>query len=436
MSTADDLILQPGKWRGDFRVCPPLTRPYFNRWGEPARSTAEKFSDNPFTVAASSTSGSPLVIDGSGRFFGFTSGEPAEGCSFCFDGKETLTVEVPEGQVLLFGAECGDGLERWRAFNKRVIGSMGGLPEVYPEWSAVEYCTWVEQKRLARNATPFEVLNENFLKNYVRRIQDLGLPRGKVTIDHGWQAGDETYGDWDAHPERFPDLRGAIEGIRDAGFFPGIWMAPIWLHPRSRVARRHPEFLGEIIQPSTPDGPRRDDAWHYWNEHAPFEEILAPRFSELISMGVRKFKFDMSYARKDLMMRLHARVYRSIKEIDPAIEVEIHQPDIFFARYGDAIRANDVLCNSRFAWRELTKVHFQTCRRSAPGKVLNLDHIGGNDPDIDEQTFQDHLEIFVQSPGHPVVSGLWDFLSGSTLDSLRTYLNKCAQNHKAVSDFY
>jgi alpha-galactosidase len=71
-----------------------------------------------------------------------------------------------------------------------------------------------------------------------------------VQIDDGFQS---ATGDWLTPNEKFPrGMRFLADRIRDAGFRPGLWLAPLVMHRDSRVLAEHPEFAlrdaaGEII---------------------------------------------------------------------------------------------------------------------------------------------------------------------------------------------
>ena len=71
-------------------------------------------------------------------------------------------------------------------------------------------------------------------------IDRLDLPFDVVQVDDGWQAG---IGDWDAYSERFRDLPDLVARIRDRGRRAGIWVAPLTVGSRSRLAREHPDWL-------------------------------------------------------------------------------------------------------------------------------------------------------------------------------------------------
>jgi hypothetical protein len=418
-----------------FTVRPPLLCPYHNLWGQNVYALSRPFRHNPFTIPASSTSGSPLVIDADGKCFGFMNGEAVQGAEFAYDGRDTLTISVPEGQRL-WADESGQP-DSWRRYNRAVLSALPAASRIRDAWCDIEYCTWVEQKAVALETGrhPFEVLTHDFAAAYIRQVNDLGLPRGKLTVDHGWQNGDTTYGDWEAHPDRFGSLQRTADLIRDNGFTPGLWMAPIWLHPQSRAAVRHPEWMGPPIVSATPDSPVAGD-WNYVRPADGVLEHLRQIFARYHGMGFMKFKFDMLYADKQYMRTLHQIIYRAVKEVSEEIEVEIHQPDIFFTTCCDAVRTNDVLCNADYPWwRELTKAHMDICVKSAAGRVINLDHIGGNDPSISAETFLEHLEIYRGAVGHPVVSMLPGRLGTRAVEALRVYLTGYAQRRTAVSRY-
>ncbi|HTJ36935.1 MAG TPA: glycoside hydrolase family 36 protein [Dactylosporangium sp.] len=72
-------------------------------------------------------------------------------------------------------------------------------------------------------------------------VADLaGLPFDVVQIDDGWE---ELVGDWEPNA-RFPSGMAALaERISDAGFTPGLWLAPFIALPHSRLATERPELL-------------------------------------------------------------------------------------------------------------------------------------------------------------------------------------------------
>jgi hypothetical protein len=377
-----------------------------------------------------------VLLDADGNFFGFMNDVFVDGAEFCYDGRGKLTVAVPEGQRLWVD-ESGSS-NAWKNYNRIIMASLPPASAVRDFWCDIEYCTWVEQKAAVQDTGghPFDVMTHEFIASYIRQIHELGLPKGKLTLDHGWQVNDETYGDWTVHPQRFPDLQKTVDLIRENGFTPGLWMAPIWLHPNSGAARNHPEWLGPKIMPPTPDSPSVGD-WNYFRPVTGVLDHLQNIFARFHAMGFMKFKFDMTYANKQFMKQLHRLIYRAVKNVAEDIEVEIHQPDIFFTTCCDSVRTNDVLCNADYpGWRELTRAHMEVCEKSAAGRVINLDHIGGNDSSISAETYLEHLNLYRGAVGYPVVSMLPGRLGDSAVDGLRTYLTAYEQRRNAVSLYY
>ena len=67
------------------------------------------------------------------------------------------------------------------------------------------------------------------------------VPLQVIQLDEGYQT---LWGDWTTRNVRFPhDLRWLAERIRGSGFTPGLWFAPLTVHPKSRLATEHPDWL-------------------------------------------------------------------------------------------------------------------------------------------------------------------------------------------------
>jgi len=398
-----------------FRADPPLFLPYCNEWGKNVYFQYRPFSHDPFTIPASSTSGSPVILSGN-RFFGFLN---RSGGRFAFDGATTLTVTLEPGQALFVEPDC-DPYAAWAAYNREILGDAPYEPQ--PFWSHLEYCTWVEQSRQSalRNQTNHQVLNQDFVYDYLRRVNRMNLPRGKFTIDDGWAintnaSGGYSSGNWIIDREKFPDFERLIADIRAEGFVPGLWFAPFTATPDSTLAQAHPELLG------TPFSEER----RWYNLHCD-EQILRPYYRELFSrfaqLGIRKLKLDISYGPKNEMIDLLVLMRQEIKIIDPTIEVETHIPDIFAAMHADTVRINDVSIDPAGEWRNVTSGHYQVCRHSAANRILNLDHIGSN---LALPRAADYLAHFAmlktytqECGGYPVLSMLPDCFDASVTQAV------------------
>jgi alpha-galactosidase len=62
-----------------------------------------------------------------------------------------------------------------------------------------------------------------------------------VQLDDGYQA---AWGDWTTTNAKFPDgLAAVAQGVRQAGYTPGLWLAPFVVQPGSTIERQHPDWL-------------------------------------------------------------------------------------------------------------------------------------------------------------------------------------------------
>jgi alpha-galactosidase len=67
------------------------------------------------------------------------------------------------------------------------------------------------------------------------------LPLDVLQVDDGYQ---KFVGDWTQANEKFPGgMKALAARIRDAGFRPGLWLAPLTAAETSRLAREHPDWL-------------------------------------------------------------------------------------------------------------------------------------------------------------------------------------------------
>lgn len=103
-----------------------------------------------------------------------------------------------------------------------------------------------------------EALATSSLGEHVRVIQ----------IDDGWNVdgaeGACVWGDW-WPGTRFPDGMAVLaRRIKEAGFVPGLWLAPFSVAPASRLCREHPDWL---VQKPSADGKHLEPAL-YWGRHA------------------------------------------------------------------------------------------------------------------------------------------------------------------------
>lgn len=401
-----------------FRVNAPLLLPFYNEWGKNVYNTSKSFSYNPFTIGASSTSGSPVVLSADG-FFGFM-----ENCGgrFEYDGSRFLTVTIPKGQRLYVN-ECCNPMEEWKKYSESFAD--GKQNEDF--WSNLEYCTWVEQSKQAAlsGVTNAEVLNEGFIYNYLERVKKISLPCGKFTIDDGWAIGsihDDTYsiGNWEVDKKKFPHFEHMIADIKSEGFIPGLWLTPFTLTRECQLAKEYPSVIG------TPYNEGMN-----WYNIIPHEEILSDYYRRIfeyyISVGFMKFKLDISYGPKNEMIELLRMINKIIKSINPSVEVETHIPDIFATRHADTVRINDVSFDPGGNWRTVVSGHYVVCKNSSPDRILNLDHIGTNASLSCAKDYMEHLDILTcyakECGGYPTISYLPDIFSHDICERVTHKIN-------------
>ncbi len=96
----------------------------------------------------------------------------------------------------------------------------------------VGWCSWYQY---------YDRINPELLLENLRLLKGSGLKADFFQIDDGWQA---AVGDWlverAAFKGRMAELAAAI---RQAGYTPGLWLAPFALSAKSRLFREHPEYI-------------------------------------------------------------------------------------------------------------------------------------------------------------------------------------------------
>ena len=399
-----------------YKVSKPLFLPFYNEWCKNKYTQRDAFKYNPFTIDASSTSGSPVMIS-ENLFVGFLN---ENGGEFEFDGNGTLTVTIPEGQEIFVSEK---GFSAAAEYNEKILGDYTSNKN---EWyNRIEYCTWVEQKMFTpEGVSPEMALNEKLIIDILDRIDKMKLPRGKFTIDSSWYCatGRGSMGDFEIDRARFPNFEGVIQEIKARGHLPGLWIAPGLIDTSSAYFNM--------------DGLRGFGVWKVGESidkskkivFANIDDIYIENYQRIlekyINMGIMKFKADILYSQKDKMKEVLKAFYNIVKSINPLVEVESHIPDVFVSRYCDVVRINDLQVNDENDWAGLCRAHYEVCRLGAPDKVLNLDHIGGNTISVTKENYLKHFDILMNMDGYPVVSLLPDNFDSETVDIVRDGLNK------------
>ena len=413
-----------------FKVIAPMYLPFYNRWNENAYYKYEPFQFDPFEINCSSTSGSPVLLGG-GSFFGFLN---ENGGSFDFDGAETLTVYGKPGQKLYYAESC-DPYDEWLKYNDVVLASYQKKTNE-PFWSMLEYCTWVDQKKEASVKGIKDVhdpLTEKYVYEYMDRVEKLGLPKGKLTIDDGWYVrkdpdGNIIYGDWEIDRAKFPNMEKLVSDMTKRGFIPGLWFAPFNFTPNCALAKKYPNLMGNVYSQNNELGLK----WVFIRPDNVLEEYYNDIFTKYVKMGFKKFKLDIAYGNKQDMKKLLKMMYGIIKRLDPTIEIECHIPDIFVSRYCDTVRINDVSFDEKGLWRGTAMEHYKVCLFSSSDKILNLDHLGTNTPVPSAKNYLEHTKLMLKlKGGYPCVSLLPDLFDEEVRNEfIELVCNWCKQNKR------
>jgi len=96
------------------------------------------------------------------------------------------------------------------------------------------WCSWYEY---------YQTISETIIQENLDILNSIkpDLPLNLLQIDDGFQA---QVGDWFDFSSAFPNgVKNLAAEIKHNGFTPGLWLAPFILHPGSRIARQHPEWL-------------------------------------------------------------------------------------------------------------------------------------------------------------------------------------------------
>lgn len=168
--------------------------------------------------------------------------------------EELLILEGPDGYALLeqYAACLGDRMK-------------AHVPQSVP----TGWCSWYYYYSRVTENDALENLE------WLRRHRT-ELPLEYFQIDDGYQSAP---GDWLMPSEQFSHgPKFILEKIAEAGFRPGLWLAPFMVRSDSRLFREHPEFLirdvaGEILYPIKWRGIdaaildcSREDACHWLRE--------------------------------------------------------------------------------------------------------------------------------------------------------------------------
>ena len=130
------------------------------------------------------------------------------------------------------GTHTGDYFATLQAYRGIMIAQGIQFPEIRPDDYEPQWCAWGYE----RDFTMDQVYGT------LPKVKELGYHW--VVLDDGWQT---NVGDWALNPEKYPrgdaDMIAFVERVRQEGFRPKLWWAPMAVHPSADLYRTHPEYL-------------------------------------------------------------------------------------------------------------------------------------------------------------------------------------------------
>jgi alpha-galactosidase len=144
----------------------------------------------------------------------------------------------------------------------------------------VGWCSWYHF---------FQKVHEQDIRSNLEEISRIrkDLPLELVQIDDGFET---QIGDWDSFSTSFPaGVAPLAAEIRQKGFTPGLWLAPFIVHPKSKLADQHPEWLlrGQLGRPV--------NAGYIWDTFTTGLDLTAPGALEYavatVSRAVHEWDF-------------------------------------------------------------------------------------------------------------------------------------------------
>lgn len=100
--------------------------------------------------------------------------------------------------------------------------------------ASVGWCSWYDY---------FQDITADDVRKNLQTAQKIKneIPLNLIQIDDGYQ---ERIGDWLTFSAGFPKgVQPLADEIKEAGFTPGLWVAPFIIHPKSKLARNHRNWL-------------------------------------------------------------------------------------------------------------------------------------------------------------------------------------------------
>jgi len=251
-----------------------------------------------------------------------------------------------------------------------------------PERAPTGWCTWYHY---------FTGVTAADVRENLDALEDWSVPVDVVQLDDGYET---AFGDWRSLADGFEDMRGLRDDVADAGYRPGLWLAPFYVQADSELAADHPEWLVTDADGDPVDaGERHGPMYGLDTTHPEALAWLADTFATIVDdWGFSYLKLDFLYAaalpgeRHEDVTRAEAyrRGLSTIRETvgDDAFVLGCGAPQFPSVGLVDAMRVGP---DTAPHWRDPDGLASQPAHENAVRNVLNRQflhrRLWANDPD-------------------------------------------------------
>ncbi len=204
--------------------------------GTPRPRRKGVFSSDFFTVLSDTASRTGLVLGfvSQQEQFGAISADLHDLNTLCLwakaDGAVLLPGESMQTDWAVLEEIClqDDPLAGYTTLVQAFHG-LNQVSETYAGW-----CSWYYF---------YQNISDSIIRENLQQISSLkeSIPLKLVQIDDGYE---KQVGDWLKFAPTFPDgVAPLAHEIQQAGFMPGLWMAPFIVHPKSDLMKEHPDWI-------------------------------------------------------------------------------------------------------------------------------------------------------------------------------------------------
>jgi len=200
-----------------------------------------------------------------------------------------------EAMVVFEGDEVEPSLRRWA----EIVAANSPLQPRMPDRRITGWCSWYNHYAMIDAATIRAELDS------CRTFRDTHHVRLDVfQIDDGFTP---EMGDWlDVKPQFPGGMKPLLAEIADAGFTPGLWIAPFMVGNRSRIYAAHPDWVvqdvagGPLVQMDF----YGEFRWHKRSEEYYILDVTHPDAAQYIAGVFRTWRKDwgVGYFKTDFML--------------------------------------------------------------------------------------------------------------------------------------